>query len=83
MNKKLTLALLLPLIASCGPANQPIKLDIESTLNDFKNGIKLDVTLNETHDNETKTYYFKNASKENKEMLIAFCKERNIDIKEK
>ena len=75
MNKKLTLALLLPLIASCGPANQPIKLDIESTLNDFKNGIKLDVTLNETHDNETKTYYFKNTSKEKEFSFIQYSDE--------
>ena len=48
------------------------KLDLEATLNQFKNGIKVAVELEETHLNKTTEYYIQNASKEKEFSTIIY-----------
>ena len=71
MKKSLLFLLLLPLVAGCSPTNSD-KIDINSTLNDFAKGIKVDVEVIETHKNESTTYYYTNTSKEKEFSYILY-----------
>lgn len=82
MDQKKLLLLLLPLVVSCGtPASNSNTtsseeekniLDLESTLNDFKKGIKVSVEMKETRNGQEKNLYFQNTSKVKEFSFIQF-----------
>ncbi len=79
MNKKLLLAVLLPLAVSCGPVSGLSEDEFATTLDEFKAGIKIESIVNEVEGTATRTYYLQNASKEKEFSFIQYTDETRTE----